>query len=574
MKTWGELGITVKTSGNVEQKTACPRCSPYRKKKHYPCLSVNLEKGVWLCFHCDWTGSLHTGEERPSNPSATPLIYRKPVYRQTTLPQRVLDWFASRGIPETVLARRRISYGPIYMPQLEQEVSAIQFPYFRDGECVNVKYRDGHKYFRMIGGAERLLYGWDDIAGDTLTICEGEMDALALEVAGVPSVVSVPDGAPALNAKNYERKFEYLLAAEALLTPLKKIVLAVDNDAPGQKLAEELARRLGPERCWRVTWASECKDANDVLIMHGGSVLRECIEEATPWPVRGIITVDMLSAAIDYIYDHGIERGMSPGWSSLAQYYTVRPGELTIVGGIPNAGKTPWVSAVCLHLAKTHGWRITFFSPESAPLERYSALMMGQYVGAPFDGPGRMEPDKKEQAKAWLGEHVTFLLPEDDAPTVDTLLALAKTEVYRHGIKGLVIDPWNEMEHTRPVAQTETEYIGHALTKLRRFARQHGVHVWIIAHPTKMRKAERGTFEGKYPPPTPYDLAGSANFRNKADNIICVWRDAEEGSKQVDIYVQKIRFREIGRVGQISLLFDPLTGRYREPSCEDQAWTA
>lgn len=33
-----------------------------------------------------------------------------------------------------------------------------------------------------------------------------------------------------------------------------KIVIATDNDAPGQALAEELSRRLGRERCWRVRW--------------------------------------------------------------------------------------------------------------------------------------------------------------------------------------------------------------------------------------------------------------------------------------------------------------------------------
>ena len=36
-----------------------------------------------------------------------------------------------------------------------------------------------------------------------------------------------------------------------------KIILATDNDAPGEALAEELSRRLGKERCWRVRWPSK-----------------------------------------------------------------------------------------------------------------------------------------------------------------------------------------------------------------------------------------------------------------------------------------------------------------------------
>jgi hypothetical protein len=46
------------------------------------------------------------------------------------------------------------------------------------------------------------------------------------------------------------------------------------------------------------------------------------------------------------------------------------------------------------------------------------------------------------------------------------------------------------------------------LSQIRRFARLHTVHVWVIAHPTKMQKAEKGPYAGLYPPPTPYDISG------------------------------------------------------------------
>ncbi|KAJ0083192.1 hypothetical protein Patl1_11533 [Pistacia atlantica] len=49
------------------------------------------------------------------------------------------------------------------------------------------------------------------------------------------------------------------------------IILATDGDLPGQALAEELARRLGKERCWRVKWpksyeVNHFKDANEAVI--------------------------------------------------------------------------------------------------------------------------------------------------------------------------------------------------------------------------------------------------------------------------------------------------------------------
>lgn len=572
--TWEELGIDTRGKISGEVKTICPRCSPYRKKKHYPCLNLNIDKGLFHCWHCSWAGSLARGEEARSNPSAAPLVFRKPVYRQTPLPSRVVAWFAARGIPESILARRRISYGPVYMPQVEQEVPAIQFPYFRQGEVINCKYRDGQKHFRMASGAERLLYGLDDIEGESVLMCEGELDAMALEVAGFASVVSVPDGAPAVTAKNYESKFDFLLSAEALLKPLRKIILAVDSDGPGQKLAEELARRLGPERCYRVTWSSECKDANEVLMSYGAAVLAECIENAQPWPVGGIVTVDMLTTALAHIYAHGMERGCLPGWQALGRHYTVRPGEFTIVTGIPSHGKSQWVSALAINLAQQYDWRFAIFSPENYPLERYAALLLEQFTGKAFDGDWRMSATEMVTGSGWLAQHVSFLMPEDDTPTVERLLELARIQVYRQGIKGLILDPWNEMEHSRPERQSETEYISHALSQIRRFARHHGVHVWIVAHPTKLHRSEKGEYAGQYPPPTPYDISGSANWRNKADNCVTIWRNVEANDNRVEVHVQKIRFREIGKPGMVELLYEPACGRFHEPRLEDQAWSA
>ena len=106
---------------------------------------------------------------------------------------------------------------------------------------------------------------------------------------------------------------------------------------------------------------------------------------------------------------------------------------------------------------------------------------------------------------------------------------------------------------------TETEHISQALTKIRQFARSHSVHVWVVAHPAKLYKDN----DGRYPVPTPYDVSGSSHWNNKADNAITVWRN-RGGKDEViaDVHVQKIRFKEVGRVGVVALRYNPNTGRF------------
>lgn len=50
--------------------------------------------------------------------------------------------------------------------------------------------------------------------------------------------------------------------------------------------------------------------------------------------------------------------------------------------------------------------------------------------------------------------------------------------IHSYGIRGLVIDPYNELDHQRPGAMSETEYVSQMLTKIKRFAQHHDVHVW------------------------------------------------------------------------------------------------
>ena len=60
------------------------------------------------------------------------------------------------------------------------------------------------------------------------------------------------------------------------------------------------------------------------------------------------------------------------------------------------------------------------------------------------------------------------------------------------------------------------------------------------------------------------DISGSAHFWNKADNCIIVWRDLADSSQDVQIHVQKVRWKHIGRIGVAALKYDRATGRYCE----------
>lgn len=148
----------------------------------------------------------------------------------------------------------------------------------------------------------------------------------------------------------------------------------------------------------------------------------------------------------------------------------------------------------------------------------------------------------------------------DCLPNIDWVLSLAKAAVLRHGVNGLVIDPYNELDHQRPPSQTETEYVSQMLTKIKRFAQHHSCHVWFVAHPRQLHHWVGG-------PPNLYDISGSAHFINKCDNGIVIHRNRDPSAgpvDQVQVCVRKVRNKVSGTIGDAFLSYDRVTGEFMD----------
>jgi len=575
-----ERGIRLNAyRAGADVKTLCPQCSHTRKKKTDPCLSVTIDAddngAVFRCHNCFWDGNVNTKARKADyvpRKSAPIKVSHTPSPRG----DKVDDYFAKRGISREVLDRNHVGYEQQWMPGCEsgQAVGVITFPYYRDGEVVNVKYRSGTKQFRQIKNAEKVYFGLDDInkfdedgAFTTdIIIVEGEIDKLSLEMAGFKNVVSVPDGAPQLVKDSVpdpeeDTKFSYVWNCREHFKRAERIILAVDSDVQGQALAEELARRYGKAKCWKVRWPTqsdvECKDANDTLIAHGPDVLRECIETAMPYPLKSLHDLDVYEAGNIRLFDGDVEKVYSTGWGDVDEFMKIRPGEFSVVTGSPGAGKSQFIDAMLINLARLHGWSFALCSFETPPV-RHIATLAEIQTGKTFwpASASRMSKDELRESHQWLKKHFHFITAEDESPTIDWILETASQAVMRYGIKGLVIDPYNEIDHKRPVGMTETDYVSQVIAKTKRFAQAHGCHVWFIAHPAKPTRMK----DGQYAKVSLYDIAGSAHWHNKADIGLVVIR----GLAETTLDVRKVRFKEVGHQGEVSLKYDINTGRFAQ----------
>jgi twinkle protein len=258
------------------------------------------------------------------------------------------------------------------------------------------------------------------------------------------------------------------------------------------------------------------------------------------------------------LYARGEGKGESTGLGSVDKIYTIVPGQVTVVTGVPSSGKSEFIDHVMCSMAEASGWRFAVCSFENPPATHIVKLVE-KYGRSPFykHATGRMHEPEIKRCLSWVGDHFYWIEQADGAASnIDDIIERAKVAVMRHGVRGVVIDPYNYIDKPRDMA--ETEYVSELLTKIKQFAVGHDVHVWFVAHPTKLKRDETG----RIPAPGGYEISGSSAWYAKADCGLTVHRGLEENLTEIHLW--KVRFKWVGRQGMVMLAYDPTTGRYSD----------
>ena len=537
------LGIKVRFGQHGNIKTVCPRCSKDRRKKHDPCLSVNVDEGVWNCHNCGWSGSVRLKQEKQ---------YITPPTELKTLSEPVVKWFAGRGISNQTILRYKISEGKEYMQQVGEERNTIHFNYFYNGNLVNIKYRDSSKNFKLVSGARLTPYGVDvalDNSDSELVVVEGEMDVLAFYEAGIKTAVSVPNG-----ASKGSQKLDWLEECWHLFEG-KKIFLATDMDEAGQALRAELARRLGKENCYNITLPY--KDANDVLFHGGPDMLVECYNSASPFPVEGIDDAFSVKDELMHLYDKGYPVGYDIGFD---MDFIWHPGQVTLVTGIPGHGKSTFLKNVMYRLAKMHDQKFFIYSAEEANTAfALSDLYQIAFGKSFFENKWckRITKEEVESMVPFMNDHFKYYRLSENDLSIDGILGKAKEMVKRYGINGLVIDNMSTVEKSLSNQEQQRHHqIKAMMNDVARFARNYGVHVYMVAHPKKVSKLKGDRYEV----PHGYDVGDSSHWYNLTDNGMTVYRNYE--TRQTEVHKWKVRFKYTGQIGTSYFTFNLNNSRY------------
>lgn len=509
------IGIQPKNNGN-QQKVVCPNCVKMGKTNlRDTCLSINLTDGVYNCHKCGWSGCV---AEREYKKEFVQPVYKIPAKpNRTDLTKEALEYMQSRGISQNVLNANSI--------KSTADGSGIIFPYFDNGKLINYKTRLlKEKRFFQAKEAKPIIYNYDRIKDKKeIIIVEGEIDGLSWEVAGFEFHTSVNQGAPNENDANVYKKLECITNCFDVFEKAETVYVAVDNDPNGLRLQKELIRRIGAEKCKIVDYR-DCKDANEYLLKHGAYELAQLLKFAKDVKIEGVFTLQDNFDSMLNSFRVGQKRGETTYCPEIDKAWKWRTSEVNLWTGYQNEGKSLMLNQLALIRAYWTGEKFAVFSPENMPMDDFYNDLIEMYIGKTSDPHyqmAQMSEAEYLEAASFVDKHFFLIYPEDDFK-IDTIFDKAQYLVRKQGVRHLIIDPYNTVEHLMRAGEREDLYISRFMSRLKKFAVANDVSVHLVAHQLTARKNKDDG--GRYFKPDLNNIKGGGTFADKADNVLFVWR--------------------------------------------------
>ena len=408
---------------------------------------------------------------------------------------RLYEWLTNRGLDPELAAKMG------WVEAQGKSGAVLSIPYIRDEQQRTVQYRSlTTKEFRFKAGAEIELWNVDclkDTALDEepLVICEGACDGLAVMQSGFQRVIAVPGWSDSnLTAESYEPFKRH----EEDIKRAKRIIVCQHDDNAGSAMLRGIGNFFDESDVGYVKWPTGCGDANDVLREFDADTLTEVINRAKSIdPPGGLITgfTDLPPMPERTIY--------KLNWEEFDGRLAWRTREVSVGTGVPGSGKTTFATWFSHQLVKQHGIRVGLIMFETEPSELRDHLLI-------LSGCGRGASDEKIKAGLErMDKHYRLVHRVEDSEEPHGMLWLKRVIhalAARDGCRIIIIDPWNELEHSLEAGETMTQYLSLALMRLRQWAEKYDIHICVLAHPKKMDAGQR---------PSGYSIADSAAWANK-----------------------------------------------------------
>lgn len=251
----------------------------------------------------------------------------------------------------------------------------------------------------------------------------------------------------------------------------------------------------------------------------------------------------------------GFDKVLGVGVPELDYIFKPKRGEITLLTGIGNYGKTAWQKSQLLSRIIMYGEKVATFSPEDTPAEEYFHDFVEMLLGCectPFN-PNRPSDNIYEAAYDFISKHIFYISAEMLSPTPQYIKEKFLELIVQEKVDFCCIDPFNQMTNDYKGFGGRTDkYLETLLADFSRFAKKNDVYFWVIAHPKLMERDRTGNYKC----PDVFDVNDGAMWNNKMDNITVYHRpfaQTDPSNPLAEFHSKKIKKKSVGRKGFVMI---------------------
>ncbi len=267
---------------------------------------------------------------------------------------------------------------------------------------------------------------------------------------------------------------------------------------------------------------------------------------------------------------NSLPEGLKFGYEPLDKHWRLKKGQLNIVHGLANVGKSTFMWYLAVLSAIVHGWKWVIYTGEN-DYEFVIRRMMETYIGAQLH---LFTSKQWDEAEVFIRTHFVFITNEFTYSFRDILDIAEKLRNDSFYFDALMIDPYNSLVVDDTIAKSISKLSGSkhdydyaATTEIRVFCRKTGASVFLNVH-TGTEGARRVNREPKNPPRM-YEVEGGNKFAARADDFITVHRNTKDEDSWMftEVHIDKVKTQETGgrptpEASPIVMRFVPDRGRF------------
>lgn len=552
------------TGGQVQVET-CPFCHK-GEFKFYIAVSDPQEStrdGLYFCHHgnCQTTGNLRTLQEslglriagvdsrkewsgKAEKPDDLP---NADLCHATLLSSAdAMDYLLNvRGFTKEVIERQKLGLKEKVYFRKAGESRALVIPYLSvEGNVTFAKYRTlppAEKDFTCPSGWEAGLYNSPALNDDCkeIIMVEGEADCLSLLSHGIENVVGVPGAGV--------KKHAWI---EVIDRVNPKVYILFDSDQAGTKGAQELASRIGLEKCLKVVLPKGVKDIN-AYFQGGGTVegFEEMKHKAVLFDVTGVTSSkdalqqleDELNGKVDLAPTYTTQ------WPELNKLVGFEDGDVIDIVAPEKVGKTTFGLNLLDHMVKTYGEDGLLVC-----LEMTQARLARKWVSLVTSFEDKITEPGSEESKAKLLELKAAVVTAREiqrARSADLYFAypqlvkepedvfkLIRDCIRRYGVKWIMFDNVQRLcDDTLKNQGHRTVHMSQISKQFAKIAKDYRVKMIRILQPKRIEKGQIITTN---------DVDGSSQVAKDCDSMITMWRSVLGEMKKSEYEEESIGFAE------------------------------